>query len=229
MLEHGTVLPGGQVNHPNARTPAILAKFRWTREVIAGGKQITEIVPVNKREGFDTEQLAHLRARGVRAMITSTIRSGKKVIGSFSARLHKEHPDPTPDRRALMKSLAAHGALALEMDRLTEVAREGAIREERVRLAQEREQAARERAAELEHVNSVLSTSIENFAIEQGPEAFLDAILPHHRRGARRAFRDHVALAGRRFCLPSPGARTRHGPAGQIDRPSQCSSAGVPS
>ena len=177
ILEQGVVLSGERSDHPHAHHPVFLPDYPWVTAMLAEGRHITEVMPLSSEMGLSAKLLAYLRARKVRGVITAAIRSGNKVIGSFTARLQKDHPDPGPEQIALMRSLAAHGALALEMGRLTEVARDAAIREERARLAQEREQAAQERAAQLERANTVLSASIENFAIEQGPDAFLDAIM----------------------------------------------------
>ena len=99
--------------------------------------QITEVLQLDEKSGLTPEQITYLRARGVRALIVASICSGNKVIGTFCARMPEGHPDPGPERRALMRSLAAHGALALEMGRLTEAARVGAIREERTRMARD--------------------------------------------------------------------------------------------
>jgi nitrate/nitrite-specific signal transduction histidine kinase len=136
VYESGRVVPAAESSHPNAHAPIFISKGLHT-EADGALRRAPVILRVGDHPMWTLEQVEYLRARGVRALIEGVMVVEDRVVGTFTARLLEGQPDPPPARMSLVQALASQAALAIEMTRLADQARAGAVVEERNRLARE--------------------------------------------------------------------------------------------
>lgn len=108
-------------------------------------------------------------SRGSRAIAYVPLRRGKETVGWLGFDLASEIP-PTSQQIEMIRALTSQVVLAVEMERLSDEARQAAI-------AREQEQAAQERAAELAKANAVLRGATDRLASNSSLEAFLEHVL----------------------------------------------------
>jgi signal transduction histidine kinase len=118
-------------------------KSRWIRMESEGAPPFRFLVPWH-------EQMGHKTAA------TFPLHIGDKLIGNLLLCFTTEER-PTKPKLELCLTLSQHAALAIELNRLSDDAREAAV-------AHEHEKAARDRAAELSSANTAMQRSIERLS-----------------------------------------------------------------
>lgn len=109
------------------------------------------------------------RQMGHRTLATIPLKVGNQVLGFLGLAFADVH-QPTEIELERAYALAQQAALALQISRLSEEAKQVAI-------AREREQAAQERASELAKTNAALQRSLSSLTTVQDLQIFLQAVL----------------------------------------------------
>jgi signal transduction histidine kinase len=162
LYQDGQVTPGEHSNHVNAKYPSGAVKTHTTQPCLLHADDPTV--------EFAGEHRTMFQQLGVRAVFCVPIVIGDCVVGSVTARLTHEMPDPAPTRIELMNALANQAALALQMAELAETSKQAAI-------VREQKKAAQERVAELAKANAVLQESLRRLADEPELDKFLGHVL----------------------------------------------------
>ncbi|HVZ84607.1 MAG TPA: EAL domain-containing protein [Terracidiphilus sp.] len=85
--------------------------------VLAAGRTLT-IPDVRLCEGF-SERKPHFRQRGARAVVASPVRSAAgRIVGMLSVSFHAPNPEITPEKTAMLESLAEMVTSLLELGKL---------------------------------------------------------------------------------------------------------------
>lgn len=119
-------------------------KSRWMHMESEVAPPFRFLVPWHKQMGHKTAAIFPLHI-------------GDKLIGSFLLCFATEER-PTKPKVELCLTLSQHAALAIELNRLSEDAREAAV-------VHEQEKAARDRAAELSSANTAMQRSLERLSV----------------------------------------------------------------
>jgi signal transduction histidine kinase len=143
------------------------------------------LLKTRKPRYFDLEQEADLfwrgaieyhRQRNHQAIIAVPLFAGEKFLGHLG--LAFTHTDPIKEQSSeLLYALAQQAALAIQLTKLAEDAKQTAVAKLNEVIAREREEAAQERAAELAKANAVLRGATDRLAGEPSLEAFLGHVL----------------------------------------------------
>jgi signal transduction histidine kinase len=139
---------------------------------VADAKFLEPLLAAGGFKVFDVERDAELfwpgavdflRARGKRSSAVFAIQVDGQLFGQISF-AYESAPDLTPQQVKLVKALSTQAALAIEMQRLADEARETAV-------ARERQSAAEERAADLGKANEAIRLALAALAAEPAPQA----------------------------------------------------------
>jgi PAS domain S-box-containing protein len=107
--------------------------------------------------------------RGVRTVLQVPMVFGSDIVGVYTVRFDHERTFDAQDLQ-LAKALALQATLAIRLTQLGEQAKSAAV-------AQERERAARERAAELNRTNAALQRTLARLVTAEAPSRLLENIL----------------------------------------------------
>jgi PAS domain S-box-containing protein len=107
--------------------------------------------------------------RGVRTVLQVPMVFGSDIVGVYTVRFDRERSFDAQDLQ-LAKALALQATLAIRLTQLGEQAKSAAV-------AQERERAARERAAELNRTNAALQRTLARLVTAEAPGRLLEHIL----------------------------------------------------
>ncbi len=118
---------------------------------------------------FWTGAVEFLRTRGKRKSVAFAIRLDDRFFGQISL-AYETLPHFNLEQTALVQALSTQAALAIQLTRLAEEAKQAAI-------AREQEKAAQERATELARANDALRRGVERLVASGTLDAALDAFL----------------------------------------------------
>ena len=170
VCQDGRVVLGWDADHPNAREPR-----RWASDdpewlALKMNRPFLHYDPVNDpRLGYTPAQRARFYEFGIWALLLLPLVFGEQLIGTLSVRLTGNRQIDQEDFD-FAQSLAQQATLALELARLAEQAKQTA-------LAQEREKAARDRAAELAKANEALRGCLDALASVPELDQFLGQVM----------------------------------------------------
>jgi signal transduction histidine kinase len=166
VVEDGRVVPAAQSSHVRrdvGTTPTPKAR-NYLRFLGPAAKPIQADL-LTDRSLYHEDERAYLLGMGVRSLVTVPLVLGDRLLGFFTIRL-------THNRRLigeeleLVQALAGQAAVALDLARLAEQAKQAAI-------AKEREAAERNRADALHRANEVLRSMLDRLSAQQDLQAFL--------------------------------------------------------
>ncbi|MBD3885007.1 GAF domain-containing protein [Phormidium tenue FACHB-886] len=169
VYQDGEVVPAGQTNHPNATQPTYLDSGFYNLK----GQPRTRpyyCSPDDPSARLTVEQRALLQQLGVRCLLIAPIVIDNRVVGEVSIRIPRNMPDPAPIQIELVITLVNQVALALELTRLAEEAKQAAI-------AREQERAAQQQAAELSRANILLRNSLSRLSTNPNLQDVLGHLL----------------------------------------------------
>ncbi|MDX2240069.1 MAG: GAF domain-containing protein [Leptolyngbyaceae cyanobacterium bins.302] len=130
------VLLAEQTHHPNAKQPAHLGKESYDLGMTLRTQPY--LYPIdNLMKALSPEQYHMFQQLGVRCLLFAPIVISDRVVGSITARLTQDLPDPSSSRLKLINTLANQAALALQMSQLAEESKQAVVLDERNRMAQE--------------------------------------------------------------------------------------------
>jgi len=169
VYQDGQVLPAEQTDHPNAKQPAFLSQECYDLGVTLRTQPY--IVCVDDLDvALTYAQRTMLQRLKVRDLLFAPIMIGDRVVGSITARLTHDMPHPPAGRLKLVHTLANQAALALQMSKLAEEAKQSAI-------AREQEKLAKERAIELQKANDALKRSLDALSTNPKLDSFISQVL----------------------------------------------------
>jgi signal transduction histidine kinase len=170
VFEDGRVISGEESDHPNARKPRQWASDNPSWVALQMNRPFFISDPIHDPElNYTPAQQARLAALDIRALLLIPLVFSGKLIGVLSARIAGNRQIDASDLE-FAQSLAQQATLALEMARLAERAKQTA-------LAIERENAARERAAELAKTNEALRGCLDSLASVPDLDEFLGQVM----------------------------------------------------
>ncbi|HYY31440.1 MAG TPA: GAF domain-containing protein [Chthoniobacterales bacterium] len=170
VFEEGRVVSGEESDHPNARKPREWASDNPSWVALQMKCPFFLSDPIHDPElEYTPAQQARLAALDIRALLLIPLVFSDKLIGVLSVRIAGNRRIDTSDLE-FAQSLAQQATLALEMARLAERAKQAA-------LAIERENAARDRAAELAKANEALRGCLDSLASVPDLDEFLGQVM----------------------------------------------------
>jgi GAF domain-containing protein len=159
----GELKQPAQTGHPHMRhVPTKPHALEWEARMRSGD---IVAVDVDRDYHFEPEAQAYLRGMGVGTLVMVPLNLGDRHLGRFTLRLAASRA-LAGEELELARALATQAALAMELTRLADEAKQAAI-------AREQEQAARAQVAELERANTAISRTIDALAREHSVDAFL--------------------------------------------------------
>ena len=170
VFEDGRVITAEESDHPNARKPREWASDDPSWVTLQRKRPFFLSDPVDDPKlGYTPAQRGRFAALDIRALLLIPLVLGEQVNGVLSVRISGHRQIDESDLE-FAQSLAQQATLALEMARLAESAKQTA-------LAIERENAARERAAELAKANEALRGCLDSLASVPDLDEFLGQIM----------------------------------------------------
>jgi len=118
----------------------------------------------------------YLRIRGKRKSIGFAIRLDDQFFGQISL-AYETTPNFNPEQTALVQALSTQAALAIQLTRLAEEAKQAAVAKLNEVIACEQEKAAQERVAQLARANTTLKKTLDVLAAEPDLDRTLGHIL----------------------------------------------------
>jgi signal transduction histidine kinase len=166
IVENGRVIPGAQSSHPRRETGSGPTPKRRRDPEMYGPTSKPHIIDLMVRNGLMNEdERLYLRGLGVKQLLSVPLRVGGRDLGRFTIRLTDTRPI-LEDELELIQALSGQAAIALDLTRLAEEAKQAAI-------GREREAAERSRADGLHRSNEVLRAMLERLSEQQDLQAFL--------------------------------------------------------
>lgn len=147
--EGGRIIPGSKSDHPYVRVPLSSTGTNFQSRTLDGRLSITVVSPEN---GFHLSVCEYHWAQGVHSILSVPMMAGGEMVGCYLARL-TEDQKPDAEQLELARVLAQQATLLVQVTRVTDLARQAAV-------SQEREQVAREQTAALETLNEALRNEI---------------------------------------------------------------------
>jgi signal transduction histidine kinase len=174
-IEDGRTLRGPDSSHANAKTPSTPNKwhYEWLRGM---GTPAPNVVAVAEHPGLTAEQRAFLLGRGVEALVSVPVVSGKRLVGSFTLHLRSE-THPLAEDLELIQALANQASLAFRVTELAEGVRAAAVARERERATEQVARAAHLRAESLAVFSASSRKTLERLASSTDLDAFLGEVL----------------------------------------------------
>jgi len=170
VFEDGRVVSAEDSDHPNARKPREWASDDPSWVTLQMKRPFFLSDPIHDPElGYTPAQRARFVALDIRALLLIPLVFGDQLNGVLSVRIAGNRQVDGSDLE-FAQSLAQQATLALEMARLAESAKQTA-------LAIERENAARERAAELAKANEALRGCLDSLASVPELDEFLGQVM----------------------------------------------------
>jgi signal transduction histidine kinase len=170
VFEDGRVLTAAESDHPNAREPRQWSSDDPSWVTLQMKRPFFLSDPISDPQlRYTPAQQARLAALDIRALLLIPLVFGDQLIGVLSVRIAGKRQLDASDLE-FAQSLAQQATLALEMARLAEQAKQTA-------LAIERENAARERAAELAKANEALRGCLDSLASVPELDEFLGQVM----------------------------------------------------
>jgi signal transduction histidine kinase len=170
VFENGRVITAAESDHPNARTPRQWSSDDPSWISLQMKRPFFLPDPVHDPElRYTPEQRARFEALDIRGLLLIPLVFGDQLNGVLSLRIAGNRQLDESDLE-FAQSLAQQATLALEMSRLAERAKQTA-------LAIERENAARERAAELAKANEALRGCLDSLASVPELDDFLGQVM----------------------------------------------------
>jgi PAS domain S-box-containing protein len=170
VCQDGRVVVAEDSDHPNAHQPRQWSSDDPSWVALQMQRPFVLDDPVHDPQlGYTPAQRARFSAIGIRALLLIPLVFGGQLIGCLSVRIGAKRQVDDEDL-AFAQSLAQQATLALELARLAEQAKQTA-------LAKEREEAARERAAELTKANEALRGCLDALAGVPELDEFLGQVM----------------------------------------------------
>jgi signal transduction histidine kinase len=170
VFEDGRVITAAESDHPNAREPRVWSSDDPSWVALQMKRPFFLSDPISDPAlRYTPAQQARLAALDVRALLLIPLVFGDQLIGVLSVRIAGNRQPDASDLE-FAQSLAQQATLALEMSRLAEQAKQTA-------LAIERENATRERAAELAKANEALRGCLDSLASVPELDEFLGQVM----------------------------------------------------
>jgi signal transduction histidine kinase len=170
VVEDGRVIAGAQSSHPRSKIGSTPTPRRRSDPRLYGRTSKPHQVDLMANNGLMHEdERAYLLGLGVRQLVSAPLGIGDRVLGRFTIRLTDDRQLSDEDLD-LVQALAGQAAVALDLARLAEEARQAAI-------AREREAVERSRADALHRANEVLRTLLKRLSEQQDLPAFLGEAL----------------------------------------------------
>ncbi|HXJ19516.1 MAG TPA: GAF domain-containing protein [Polyangia bacterium] len=167
VVEDGRLVRGAESRHPNATRPLGFADYTShlkSAEHRTGVPRIT-----SGTLGHNEHGRVYLEEMGVKSVVAIPVLLDDVAIASFHLRLHSDGR-PADEDLQIAQALADQTALAFRLTRLAGRARAAA-------LAQQAEQAARQRAESQARLADASRRTLERLAVSADPDAFLGHVL----------------------------------------------------
>jgi GAF domain-containing protein len=166
VVENGRVVPGAQSSHPRREVGSTPTPKRQRDSRMYGPTSKPHLVDLEANNGLMHEdERLYLLGLGVRRLLSAPLGVGDRVLGRFTIRLTDTRPI-LEDELDLIQALAGQAAVALDLARLAEEAKQAAV-------GREREAADRNRADAVHRANEVLRAMLERLSEQQDLPAFL--------------------------------------------------------
>ena len=170
LVEDGRVVPGIQSSHVRRKLGTTPTARSRLNPLIHGPRAIPfQFHLVTDGDMLHPDETAQLLALGVRQLLMAPLSLGDRLLGYLSIRLHDDRP-ALQENLDLIQALAGEAAVAVNLARLAEEAKQAAI-------AREREATERNRADALHRANAVLRTMLNGLSEQQDLSAFLGEAL----------------------------------------------------
>jgi GAF domain-containing protein len=170
VCQDGRVVAAKDSDHPNARKPRDWSSDDPGWIALQIKHPFVHHEPVNNPQlGYTPDDRAYFSTLGVHALVWIPLVFGEQLIGMLSVRIAARRQVDDEDLE-FAQALAQQAALALELARLAEQAKQTA-------LAMEREKTAGERAAELAKANEALRGCLDALASVPELDEFLGQIM----------------------------------------------------
>ncbi|HEX4741623.1 MAG TPA: GAF domain-containing protein [Caulobacteraceae bacterium] len=166
VVENGRVIAGAQSSHPRREIGSTPTSRRQSDPRLYGPTSKPHMVDLTVQNGLMHEdERLYLLDLGVRRLLSVPLGLGDRVLGRFTIRL-ADARQILEEELDLIQALAGQAAVALDLARLAEEAKQAAI-------GRERETAERSRADTLHRANEVLRAMLERLSQQQDLTAFL--------------------------------------------------------
>ncbi|MBV8682476.1 MAG: GAF domain-containing protein, partial [Caulobacteraceae bacterium] len=166
VVEDGRVVPGALSSHPRREIGSTPTPKRLSDPDMYGPASKPHLIDLVARNGLMNEdERLYLLGLGVRQLLSVPLGVGIRVLGRYTIRLTDTRPI-LEDELDLIQALAGQAAVAVDLARLAEEAKQAAI-------VREREAAERSRADALHRANEVLRAMLEGLSEQQDLPAFL--------------------------------------------------------
>jgi signal transduction histidine kinase len=170
LVEDGRVVPGVQSSHVRRKLGTTPTARSRLNPLIHGPRAIPfQFHLVTDGDMLHPDETAQLLALGVRQLLMAPLSLGDRLLGYLSIRLNDDRP-VLQENLDLIQALAGEAAVAINLARLAEEAKEAAV-------AREREATERNRADALHRANAVLRTMLRRLSEQQDLPAFLGEAL----------------------------------------------------
>lgn len=130
----GGVIPASESRHPAAR---LSPKAGGGPLSTFPGDRAETYTLLHEVDGMPEENRAYIMSLGVRMLITVPMVLGSETVGWLCIRSTEADPPDVSNRIGAAQALAGQATLAMQMARLGEQARQGAVLDERNRIARE--------------------------------------------------------------------------------------------
>ena len=170
VVENGRLVPGAQSTHPRRETGSTPTPRRQSDPRLYGPTSKPHMVDLTVQNGLMHEdERLYLLGLGVRQLLSVPLGLGDRVLGRFTIRL-ADTRQMLEEELDLIQALAGQAAVALDLARLAEEAKQAAV-------GREREAAERNRADAVHRANEVLRAMLERLSEQQDLPAFLGDVL----------------------------------------------------
>ncbi|HEY1926445.1 MAG TPA: GAF domain-containing sensor histidine kinase [Caulobacteraceae bacterium] len=170
VVENGRLVPGTQSTHPRRETGSTPTPRRQSDPRLYGPASKPHMVDLTVQDGLMHEdERLYLLGLGVRQLLSVPLGLGDRVLGRFTIRL-ADARQILEEELDLIQALAGQAAVALDLARLAEEAKQAAV-------GREREAAERDRADAVHRANEVLRAMLERLSEQQDLPAFLGDVL----------------------------------------------------
>ncbi|HSZ52605.1 MAG TPA: GAF domain-containing protein [Caulobacteraceae bacterium] len=170
LVEDGRVVPGVQSSHVRRKLGTTPTARSRLNPLIHGPRAIPfQFHLVTDGDMLHPDEAAQLLALGVRQLLMAPLSLGERLLGYLSIRLNDDRA-VLQENLDLVQALAGEAAVAINLARLAEEAKQAAV-------AREREATERNRADALHRANAVLRTMLNGLSEQQDLSAFLGEAL----------------------------------------------------